>query len=93
MTTLDVISLGISGLAILVSGATVMLVRRRDAQRIPVSKIDWSNPDNAPPAFGPEQPHEYAPDESINCCKMCGGGRNHPVHHGKQFPLREGLDY
>lgn len=49
--------------------------------------IDWSNPDNAPPAFGPEQPHEYEGSETINCCVKCGGGSLHPVHHGKSFPM------
>src|SRR5271165_1503539 len=51
------------------------------------------DPDNAPPAFGGEMPHEYQdgcesseiPGQLVNCCWKCGGGKNHSVHHGVRF--------
>lgn len=43
--------------------------------------VDWSNPDNAIPAFNDtKNPHEYVPAEGTQCCAECGGGKNHPVH-------------
>src|SRR5271166_7075982 len=51
------------------------------------------DPDNAPPAFGGEMPHEYQdgcesseiPGQLVNCCWKCGGGKNHSVHHGVRY--------
>ncbi len=49
------------------------------------------DPDKAPPAFGPELPHEFAPclGDSLTpparCCKLCGGGEEHSVHHGVRW--------
>lgn len=42
--------------------------------------IDWTNPDNAPPAFDDVQPHVYEAAESLQCCVQCGGGRRNPIH-------------
>ena len=42
--------------------------------------IDWSDPDNAPPAFEDSLPHGYEAAETLACCARCGGGRNHPIH-------------
>jgi len=59
-------------------------------------RTDWTDPRNAPP-FVPDVPHEYQersslPDDfpapELPCCKRCGGGSKHPIHHGKQEPYR-----
>lgn len=57
-----------------------------------------ADPDNAPPVFGHELPHEYDANaeprktptggvltETLPCCKFCGGGKNHSVHHGVRW--------
>lgn len=44
-------------------------------------ETDWSDPDNAPPAFEDvTQPHAYDPAKSLPCCALCGGGRKHAIH-------------
>jgi hypothetical protein len=56
-----------------------------------------ANPDNAPPAFGPELAHNfmaYLSDDAAPCCKHCGGGKNHSVHHGKRWtPAPERVNF
>ena len=42
--------------------------------------IDWTDPDNAPPAFDDVGPHAYEPAEKVHCCKHCGGGKKHAIH-------------
>lgn len=44
--------------------------------------IDYSNPDNAPPAWS-SLPHAYDARAGMSCCQQCGGGRNHEVHKTK----------
>ncbi len=41
---------------------------------------DWSNPDNAPPAFDAVEPHVYFEAANTPCCKFCGGGKLNPIH-------------
>ena len=41
---------------------------------------DWTDPDNAPPAFLPVQPHKYLTMPDLLCCAKCGGGRKHAIH-------------
>ena len=56
---------------------------------------DFMDPRNAPP-FVPEVPHEYQehssmpdlPAPELPCCKRCGGGSLHPIHHGKLVPFK-----
>ncbi len=45
------------------------------------------DPDNAPPAFGPEPPHGFVPyhHQDVPACGLCGGGKNHSVHHGVRW--------
>jgi hypothetical protein len=58
-------------------------------------RTDWTDPRNAPP-FVPDVPHEYQEcptmyefaASDLPCCKRCGGGSLHPIHHGKQVPYR-----
>ncbi len=58
-------------------------------------RTDWTDPRNAPP-FVPDVPHEYQENSSIQmeglaelpCCKRCGGGSKHPIHHGKLVPYK-----
>jgi len=40
---------------------------------------DWTNPDNAPPAWE-ALPHKYLTMPDLKCCAKCGGGRNHQIH-------------
>jgi hypothetical protein len=42
-------------------------------------RVDWLNPDYAPPASS-EAPHVYEAAEGLRCCKRCGGGSLHSVH-------------
>jgi hypothetical protein len=52
-------------------------------------RTDWSNPDNAPPAFSDEEgPHDFSPWPGLPCCALCGGGKLHSVHHGVAFHKR-----
>jgi hypothetical protein len=42
---------------------------------------DWSDPDNAPPAFEDvTNPHAYEPAKTLPCCALCGGGKRHAIH-------------
>lgn len=48
-------------------------------------RIDYTNPDNAPP-FDNDMPHPFVVfDGDPVMCKRCLGGKNHPIHHGKQY--------
>ncbi len=63
-------------------------------------RTDWMDPRNAPP-FVPDVPHEYQQISTVPyieglpelpCCKRCGGGSLHPIHHGEQtYVPRVGL--
>lgn len=45
-------------------------------------KPDWRNLDYAPPAFMEGTlPHLYDAHSTLNCCRQCGGGRLHKIHH------------
>lgn len=42
-------------------------------------ELDWSNPENAPPAWE-SKPHRYIQMPDLKCCPICGGGRLHSIH-------------
>lgn len=43
-------------------------------------RIDYTDPENAPPAFEGVRPHIYAGHKTLECCRLCGGGWKHPIH-------------
>lgn len=68
------------GVLILVCALAFWLMHRNKRRAI-------FDPDNAPPAFGPELPHDFKlyEDQTEGCCILCGGGKNHTVHHGVRY--------
>ncbi len=49
-------------------------------------QTDWTDADNAPPAF-PDVPHAYAAHPELACCKRCGGGFHNPIHRGVKMAV------
>jgi hypothetical protein len=46
----------------------------------PDASPDWTDPDNAPPAFDGVMPHGFKQAPSLSCCLFCGGGAKNPIH-------------